>query len=209
MTTTVYAINISITSKIPFLSFFKFIFNRSVVALHYCVGFCHISTWIGHRYTYVPSPLNIPPPPTSSHPSRFSQSTSLSSLHHPGNPHWLSMFHMVMCMFQYCSRFVPPSHPPLCHQVCPLCLHLHPALQIHSSMLSPRFHVCVRIRCLYFSFWLFSLCIIGPKFTHYIGTHSNMVFLWLSSTSSYTETRAPLSIQRWTSGLLLWPICCK
>ena len=131
MTTTVYAINISITSKISLSSFFKFIFYWSLVALQYRVGFCHTWTWLGHRYTYVPSPLNIPPPPTPPHPSRLSQSTILSSLHHTANPHWLSMFHMVMCMFQYYSRFVPPSRPPLCHQVCPLCLHLHPAQQIH------------------------------------------------------------------------------
>ena len=126
-----------------FSSFFKIIFYWSLVALQYRVGFCHTWTWLGHRYTYVPSPLNIPPPPTPPHPSRLSQSTILSSLHHTANPPWLLMFHMVMCMFQYYSRFVPPSRPPLCHQVCPLRLHLHPALQIHSSMLSPRFHVYV------------------------------------------------------------------
>ena len=31
-----------------------------------CVGFCHKTTWISHRYTYVPSLLNLPPTP---HPS--------------------------------------------------------------------------------------------------------------------------------------------
>ena len=29
--------------------------------LQYYNGFCHTSTWIGHRYTYVPSLLNSPP----------------------------------------------------------------------------------------------------------------------------------------------------
>ena len=29
--------------------------------LQYYNGFCHTSTWIGHRYTYVPSLLNLPP----------------------------------------------------------------------------------------------------------------------------------------------------
>ena len=36
--------------------FFKvnlFIFNWRIVALQYCVGFCHTATWISHRYTYV------------------------------------------------------------------------------------------------------------------------------------------------------------
>ena len=46
--------------------FLKFIFNRRIIALQYCVGFCHTSTRISHRYTYVPSlwtslPSLIPP----------------------------------------------------------------------------------------------------------------------------------------------------
>ena len=46
-------------------NFLKFIFNRRIIALQYCVGFCHIATWISHRYTYVPSLLNLLP---TSHP---------------------------------------------------------------------------------------------------------------------------------------------
>ena len=38
-----------------------FIFNWRIIALQYCVGFCHTSTWISHRYTYAPSLLNLPP----------------------------------------------------------------------------------------------------------------------------------------------------
>ena len=30
-------------------------------ALQYCFSFCHTSTWVNHRYTYVPSLLNFPP----------------------------------------------------------------------------------------------------------------------------------------------------
>ena len=45
---------------------FKFIFNWRIIVLLYCVSFCHTSTWISHRYTYVP-------PPTWSHPSRLSE----------------------------------------------------------------------------------------------------------------------------------------
>ena len=44
-----------------FVFFFLFIFNQRIIALQYCVGICHISTWINHRYTYVPSILNLPP----------------------------------------------------------------------------------------------------------------------------------------------------
>ena len=45
-----------------FFLFFKicFFFNWRLTALQYCIGFCHISTWISHRYMYVPSLLNLP-----------------------------------------------------------------------------------------------------------------------------------------------------
>ena len=36
-----------------------------ITALHYWFDFCHTSTWISHKYTYVPSLSNHPP---TSHP---------------------------------------------------------------------------------------------------------------------------------------------
>ena len=49
--------------------FFKnlFVFNWRIIALQYCVGVCHTSTRVSHRYAYVPSLLSLPP-------SRLSQS---------------------------------------------------------------------------------------------------------------------------------------
>ena len=38
-----------------------FIFNWRIIALQCCVAFCHTSTWIIHKYIYVPSSLNLPP----------------------------------------------------------------------------------------------------------------------------------------------------
>ena len=38
----------------------KFVFNWRIIALQYCVHFSQISTWISHRYTCVPSLLNLP-----------------------------------------------------------------------------------------------------------------------------------------------------
>ena len=35
-----------------------FIFNWRIIVLQYCVGFCHTSTCISHRYTYVP-PVSV------------------------------------------------------------------------------------------------------------------------------------------------------
>ena len=38
-----------------FYFFNLFIFNWRIIALQYCIGSCHTSTWISQRYTYVPS----------------------------------------------------------------------------------------------------------------------------------------------------------
>ena len=35
-------------------------FCWKISTLQYCTGFCHTSTWISNRYTYGPSPLNLP-----------------------------------------------------------------------------------------------------------------------------------------------------
>ena len=40
--------------------FFKFFYWR-IIALQNFVVFCQTSTWISHRYTYIPSFLNLPP----------------------------------------------------------------------------------------------------------------------------------------------------
>ena len=48
-------------SSILFLIKFIYFFNWRVIVLQNFLGFCQTSTWIGHRYTYVPSLLNVPP----------------------------------------------------------------------------------------------------------------------------------------------------
>ena len=48
---------------------------------------------------------------------------ALGSLHHTASSHWLSILHIVMCMFPCCSlNSSLPLLPPLCPQVCFLCL---------------------------------------------------------------------------------------
>ena len=64
------------------------IFNWRVIALQCCVGFCHISTWISHWYTYVLCLLNLLPTYILSHWSWLLQKTGLSSLHQIANSHW-------------------------------------------------------------------------------------------------------------------------
>ena len=36
-----------------------FTFNWRMIALQYCIGFCHISTWIGHRHMYIYFPSSL------------------------------------------------------------------------------------------------------------------------------------------------------
>ena len=40
---------------------FKFFFNWRIIALQNFLVFCQTSTWMSHRYTYIPSLLNLPP----------------------------------------------------------------------------------------------------------------------------------------------------
>ena len=105
-----------------------FIFNWRIIALQYCVGFCRILTWISHRYTHVLSLLNLPP--TLHHIPHFCyRAPSLSSPCHTANSHQLSILCMVMYIFQ-CSPLDLYHRllPPLCPQVCSLCVHLHSCL---------------------------------------------------------------------------------
>ena len=55
-----------------------------------------------------------PPPPSPRCPSELSQSTGFGALLHALNLHWLSVFHMVMYMFQCCSlsQIIPHSPSP-------------------------------------------------------------------------------------------------
>ena len=98
--------------------FYSFIFNWRIIAIQYCVGFCHTAAWISHRYTYVPSLLNLS---LTSHPSRLSQSNWLEL------PASSSQFSQAI-YFTYGNLYVSmllSIHPTHCVQVCSLCLCLH------------------------------------------------------------------------------------
>ena len=90
-----------------FFFFSLFIFSWRIVALQCCVGFCHTSTWISHRYTYIPSLLSLSSTP--SQPSRLSQSTGLSSLCCIQQLPCSCVWHMVIHIFQCYS--LKMSHP--------------------------------------------------------------------------------------------------
>ena len=99
---------------------------------------------------------------------------------HTANSHWYQLTYVSVYAFMLFSPFISPSPssppalpinlfsmslPPLlfCTQIC----HYHPS----------RFHICVNIWHLLFSFWLTSLCIIGSRFIQPSITGSNMFLL--------------------------------
>ena len=75
--------------------FIKKKINWRIIALQNFV-FCKTWTWTSHRYTYIPSLLNVPSISLPSHPSRLIQSTCLSFLSHTANYCCLSILHMVI-----------------------------------------------------------------------------------------------------------------
>ena len=97
------------------LFYFLFIFNWRIIALQYCSGFCHISTWTSHAYTISPASWTSLPPSSLSNPSRLSQSPGLMSLSHIANSHWLAILHIVVYVFPCYSLHCPTLsfHHPL------------------------------------------------------------------------------------------------
>ena len=90
-------------------------FNWRITALQNFVAFCQTSTWISHRYTFVPSPF-------PSYPSRLLQSPSLSSLSYTANSYWLSILHIVLLSFHVSLSI----HPTLSCFPAPMPISLFP-----------------------------------------------------------------------------------
>ena len=84
------------------------IFNWRIITLQHCVGFCHRSTWISHRYTHVLSLLKLFPASYPISPLLFVPEYRIEAPCHIANSHWLSILHMVIHTFQcyYCYQFL-------------------------------------------------------------------------------------------------------
>ena len=124
--------------------------------LQYCDGFCCKSTWIGYRYTCVPSIPN-PPPTSLPTPSLWVAHHSLGALLPVLNLHWSSILHTVIYMFQCCSLKLSHHHLlPLSPKVCSL-------------------HLCLLCCCAY--------RIVGAVFLNSVYMHWYTVFVFLFLTS--------------------------
>ena len=102
--------------------------NWRIIALQYCAGFCHASTWIPHGIHMSSPSWTSLPSPTQSHPSKLSQSTQLSSLCHTANPHWL-------CYYMWCISF---------HAALSVCLS--PSLTVCTGLFSMPVPLCLANR---------------------------------------------------------------
>jgi len=136
------------TSELPsefgevFTKNYLFIYFWRIIALQYCVGFCCISTWIGHEsigiHMSLSSSTSLPPPTPSHHTSRLLQSPSFSSQSHTANSHWLSIFtygsvYISTLPSPFVSLFLPRTPPHVHKSVLCVCVSLI-ALQMDSSV---------------------------------------------------------------------------
>ena len=137
-----------------------FFFNFTIL-----YWFCHISTWIRHRYTHVPppEPSSLLPPYTIplDRPSAPGPSIQYRAL----NLDWWLVSYMILYMFQCHSH--KSSHPLPLPQSPKTVLYISVSFAVsYTGLLLPSFYIpyiCVSILYWCFSFWLTSLCIIGSS----------------------------------------------
>ena len=156
-------------------------FNWRIITSQYCDGFCHTSTWIGHRYTCAPPSWTLLPPPSPHCPSGLSQSTSFecptSCIKLP-----LVIYFQFSSVAQSCPTLcnpMDPQHvrppcpsptPGLCPNSCPLSWWCHPTiLSCYPLLVLPSIFPSIRVfskesalRIRWPKYWSFSF-IISPS----------------------------------------------
>ena len=122
---------INIYLSIGLLKDIFFFFFLRIIAFQYCVGFCHTSTRISHRYTYVPSLVDAPP------------------IAHPTPPLWVATGHQVD---------LPGSHSKLALAICLPCGNVHASAP--SQLIPPSPHGS-QFLLLFILFNLFNIYVSG------------------------------------------------
>ena len=142
-----------------------------MITLQCCIGFCHTSTWISHRYTHVLSLLNLPltyPPQLPPHPTPLGCHRALSwvpcivqqlPISYLFYTWWYIYFNAIFSVRP--THSFPHKERETVHKSV---LYVSvPPLQIGSSVPILLDSICVNIWYLFYSFWLFSLCIIDSR----------------------------------------------
>ena len=100
--------------------------NWRLIALQYCIDFCHTLTWISHGYTYVPSLLTLPP---TSHPVPPLCVITEPQIWAPCVTQQTPTGYLFDIWWCICFSAALPVCPILssihCVQICSLCLHFH------------------------------------------------------------------------------------
>ena len=115
--------DICIFISLVYLFYKLFFFNWRIIALQNFVVFYWTSTWISHRYLYIPSLLNLPPHPTP-----------LGWYRAPVKVSWTIEQIPVGCLFYIWQ----------CKFPCSLSIHLTlspPSPQVHKSVLFVYFSI--------------------------------------------------------------------
>ena len=135
------------------LSFFFLIFYWRIIALQYCTGFCHISTEISQRDSYISSLSHLPPishpvPPHQVVTEHWMESVSLSK-----SPLTACFTYGNIYVSVLFSQIILPSPSPTEFKSLFFMSvsHILPCVQDHQYHLS-RFHVYVLIIKIFVSF---------------------------------------------------------
>ena len=107
----------------------SFVFNWRIMALQCCIGFCHTSPWVSHRYTYDPSLVN--PPPTSPHPLACRRAPGLSALCRAANLQFIHFANSGVYVSMVFFQSVSASPSPLC-PVLRVCVFTAPCSSVPS-----------------------------------------------------------------------------
>ena len=185
-----------------FLYFFSFIFNRRVLLVQYCVGFCH-TAWIGHVSTWAAAAAPLPAP---SHLSAVTGHSVEALMLYSLAARSLSLLHVVAYLWQWYSVNLSHLLLPLLGPRS-LCLHLYscPTNRFISTIFLDSVYMCWYTKFVFL--FLISICITGSRFSHLTGTDS-VVFLfygWVIFHCVYVPQLLYPVICLWSSRLLPCP----
>ena len=174
----------------------KFIFSWRIIFYSVVLVSANLQHELAVSINMSPPSWTSFPSPTPSYPSRFSESSRLSSLCSTTMSHLLSILYMVMYLFEcYSLNSSLPLLPPLCSHVCSLSPHLYscPANRLISTIFLDSIYVLIPSICFSLSKLLHSVqqALVSSASLKLTQIHS---FLWLSNILLYICTTTSLFI---------------